>query len=86
MPFDHVVLMDDERPASSRFLGRVDAADATDQHREAATMAGGEAGFAQMFRALLAVVEARDVVVVPSVDGDVVGTLALVRAAVAGRW
>lgn len=85
-PFDHVVLMDDERAAYSRFFGRVDAADATDQHREAAAMAGSEAGFAGMFSALLAVVEARDVVVVPSVEGDVVETLAEVQAAVAGRW
>ena len=85
-PFDHVVLMDDEQRASSRFLGRVDAVDATEQHREAAAMAGGEAGFAEMFSALLAVVEPRDVVVVPSVEGDVIGTLARVRAAVAGRW
>ncbi len=85
-PFDHVVLMDDKRTATSRFLGRAQAADATEQHREAAAMAGGEAGFAEMYSALLAVVEACDVAVVPSTEGDVVGTLALVRAAVAGRW
>lgn len=85
-PFDHVVLMDDDQSASLRFRGRVDAADATDQHREAAAMAGGEAGFAEMYSALLAVVEACDVVIVRSVDGDVARTVALVRAAVAGRW
>ena len=85
-PFDHVVLMDDEASASSRFLGRVHAADATDQHREAAAMAGGEAGFAQMYEALLAVVEARDVAIVTSTEGDVDRTVARVQAAVAKRW
>lgn len=85
-PFDHVVLMDDEASATSRFLGRVHAADATDQHREAAAMAGGEAGFGEMDRALHAVAEVRTVWVVASVENDVDGTLASVRAAVSGRW
>lgn len=31
-PFDHVVLMADQRSATSRFLDRVHAADATEQH------------------------------------------------------
>ena len=81
-----MVLMDDERTASSRFLRRVHAADATDQHREAAATAGGEAGFADMYSALLAVLRARGAAVVPSAEGDVVGTVALVQEAVAGRW
>ncbi len=85
-PFDHVVLMDDEASAASRFLGRIHAADATDQHREAAAMAGGEEGFTEMYGALLAVVEAREVAVVQSAVNDVDGTLALVQEAVAGRW
>ncbi len=85
-PFDHVVLMDDQRPATARFFRRVQAAGASEQHREAGAMAGGEAGYAEMYGALLAVVGARDVVVVPSTEGDIVGTVALVRAAVAGRW
>ena len=85
-PFHHVVLMDEERSASSRFFGRAHALDATEQHREAAAMAGGEAGYAQMYTALLAVCAARGVAVVPSVEGDIVGTVALVQAAVAGRW
>ncbi len=84
--FSHVVLMDNKRIATSRFLGRAHAADATEQHREAAAMGGGEAGFAAMYDALLAVVEARDIAVVASTEGDIVGTLALVHAAVAGRW
>ncbi len=37
-------------------------------------MAGGEASFAKTYSALLAVVEAHDVVVVPSTEGDIVGT------------
>ena len=85
-PFHHVVLMDDERTATSRFFNRVQAPEVTAQHREAAAMAGGEAGYAEMYRALLAVVEARDVAVVPSTEGDIAGTVALVQAAVAGRW
>ncbi len=85
-PFSHVVLMDDKRIATSRFLGRHQAEDATDQHREAAAMAGGEAGFSDMYDALLAVVASRDVAVVASAEGDIVGTLARVQAAVAGRW
>lgn len=85
-PFDHVVLMHDERTAASRFFGRVHAPGATEHHREAVAMAGGEAGYAQMYSALRAVVEACDVTVVRSAEGDVVGTVALVQAAVAGRW
>lgn len=49
-------------------------------------MAGGEAGFADMYAALQSVVKARDLAVVPSSEGDVVCTVALVKAAVAGRW
>ncbi len=85
-PFDHVVLMDDEASAAARFLGRAHAADATEQHREADAMAGGEAGFTEMYAALLAVLQAPDVAIVRSVEDDVDGTLAAVRAAVAGRW
>jgi len=77
--------MDEERTATSRFLGRAQVAGATDQHREAAAMAGGEAGFAEMYSRLLAVVKARDAAVVLSTEGDIVGTVALVGATVAGR-
>jgi hypothetical protein len=85
-PFDHVVLMDDEASAALRFLGRVYAANVMDQHREAAAMAGGEEGFTEMYGALLAIVEAREVAVVQSAENDVDATLALVQAAVGGRW
>ena len=85
-PFDHVVLMDDQRTATSRFFRRVLTPGATRQHQEAAAMAGGEAGYAEMYAALLAVVEARDVAVVPSTEGDIAGTVALVQSAVAGHW
>lgn len=85
-PFDHVVLMDDKPAATSRFFARVHAPGATAQHREAAAMAGGEAGYAAMYEALIAVVEARDVAVVTTTEGDIVGTVARVQAAVAGRW
>lgn len=86
-PFLHVVLMDDEDAAATRFLARADAAGATKQHREAAHIAGGRAGFAAMYELLRAVVEARrDISVVASVEGDIAGTLAQVEAALAGRW
>jgi len=72
-PFDHVVLMADEASAVSRFLGRAHAADATDQHREADAMAGGQAGFTEMYSALLAVLGALNVAVVSSAENDVEG-------------
>lgn len=85
-PFDHVALMDDEASAGLRFLGRAYAPDATDQHREAAAMSGGEEGFTEMYAALLGVLEACDVAVVQSAEHHVDETSALVRAAVGGRW
>lgn len=85
-PFDHVALVDDEESAAARFLGRAHAPHATEQHREADLMAGGEAGFTEMYAALLTVVQARDVALIRSVEDDVDGTVAAVRAAVAGRW
>jgi predicted kinase len=85
--FLHVVLMDDEQSAASRFLQRTDDVVATQQHREAAAMAGGLAGFSEMYGLLRAVVESRpDVCVVASSDDDISGTLARVEAALAGRW
>jgi predicted kinase len=86
-PFLYVVLMDDKRAATTRFLARAHAAEATDQHREAAVMAGGRSGFSEMYDALLAVVKSRDAVaVVASAEGDIAGTLARVHMAATGRW
>lgn len=85
--FLHVVLMDDEDSAASRFLARTDTAVATEQHHEAAAMAGGRAGFAEMYELLQAVVASRrDAQVVASTAGDVAGTVAQVESVLAGRW
>lgn len=76
--------MDDRQNAIARFLARVDAPDAVEQHREAAALAGGEAELGQLYDGLLAVLAARPgAVVVPSVAGDVEGTLLRLQAELA---
>lgn len=83
-PFHHLVLMDSKENAIARFLARADASDAPEQHREAAAQAGGEAGRALMYDALLAVLAARpDAVVVRSAAGEVEGTRLRLRIALA---
>lgn len=52
VPFVHVALLDDERAAAARFLAREHAPEATEQHLEAAAMAGGESHFDEMYDAL----------------------------------
>lgn len=85
--FLHVVLMDNEDVAASRFLARSETTAATEQHLEAAAMAGGRAGFGEMYALLRAVVASTpDVHVVASVEGDIAGTLTQVDAAIAGLW
>lgn len=86
-PFLHVVLMDDEDAAASRFLARAEGREATEQHLEAAAMAGGRSGFGEMYELLRRVVASRpDVCVVAITEGDVAGTVAQVEATLAGRW
>jgi predicted kinase len=83
-PFRHIALMDSRENAIARFLARAEAADVSEQHREAAGMAGGEAGLGQMYDALLAVLAARpDAVIVPSMDGAIEGTFLRLRQALA---
>jgi hypothetical protein len=83
--FGHLVLMDSKASAIARFLARESAPDAADQHREAAAMAGGAAGLARSYDALLSVLAARpDAVVVESVAGDLEGTHLRLRQALAG--
>ena len=83
--FRHVALMDSKQNAIARFLARAAAPEALGQHREAAALAGGEAGLARMYDALLAVLAARpDAVVVPSVAGDLDGTRLRLRTALTG--
>lgn len=87
--FLHVVLMDEEDAAASRFLARTEGREATEQHHEAAAMAGGRSGFGEMYELLRGVVASRpEVSVVASTEGDVAGTLAQVEveATLAGRW
>jgi len=84
-PFSHIVLMDSKAAAVARFLARASAADASDQHREAAAMAGGEPGLVRFYDDLLAVLAARpDAVVIPSIDGDLDGTYLRLRQVLAG--
>jgi hypothetical protein len=83
--FRHVALMDSKENVIARFLARTCAPDALDQHREAAALAGGEAGLARMYDALLAVLAARpDAVVIESVAGDLDGTRLRLGTALAG--
>lgn len=83
--FRHLALMDSKDNVIARFLARGCAPDASEQHREAAAMAGGEAGLAQLYDDLLAVLAARpDAVLVPSVAGDLEGTRLRLRDALAG--
>src|SRR5947209_2153111 len=85
--FLHVVLLDAKGSAASRFLARHEAPGATEQHQEAAAMGGGEAGFGELYDALLGVVGARpDAIVVAGTARDAVRTCADVAAAVDGRW
>lgn len=83
--FRHVALMDSRENVIQRFLTRAAAPDVQERHREAAAMAGGEAGLGQAYDALLAVLAARpDAVTVHSVEGDVEGTHQRLRQALAG--
>lgn len=83
--FRHVVLMDSREAVITRFLSRASAPDAQAQHREAAAMAGGEAGLAVMYDGLLAILSARpEAVIVQSVADDVAATYQRLRQALAG--
>lgn len=87
VPFLHVVLITDKSEATARFFSRCRADDATEQHREAEVLAGGEAGFGHMYDGLLTVVAARpDALLVASGEGDPAGTCRAVQEALAGRW
>ena len=84
MLFHHIVLMDGRDNAIARFVARTSTPDISPQHREAAAMAGGEAGLARFYDELLAVLAARpDTVVVRSVDRDIEGTHLRLRQALA---
>lgn len=85
--FMHVVLMDNRAAAIARFHRRLEMADATDQHREAAAMVRGDDDLFGMYDALQELLLAQpDALVVPSADGDVSGTLARLRDALGNRW
>jgi predicted kinase len=83
--FRHIVLMDSKDTAIARFQTRTASFDARDQHREAAEMAGGEAGLTGMYDAMLSVLPARpDADVVRSIAGDIEGTPLRLRQALPG--
>jgi predicted kinase len=84
-PFRHIALMDSRDAAIARFLSRAAGPNASDQHREAAELAGGEAGLGQMYDAMQAVLAARpDAVVVQSAEDDIEGTYLRLQQALAG--
>ncbi len=84
-PFRHIALMDSRSSAIARFLARAEAPDGSEQHREAAELAGGRAGLGQMYDALLAVLAARPgAIVLASAEGDIGGTFRRLRQALAG--
>ena len=83
--FRHMVLMDSREAVIARFQTRTSAPDASEQHREAAEMAGGEVGLAEMHDALLSVLAARpEAVVVQSVEGDIERAYLRLRQALMG--
>lgn len=79
--FVEVVLMDTRAASSRRFAARTDDASAPAQHREAARMAGGDCGVADMWDRLQEVVAQRTrAVVVWTQHGDIEGAYAAVMA------
>jgi len=83
--FRHLALMDSRENVIARFLTRAAAADVQEQHREAAAMAGGEAGLGKLYDALLAVLAARpDAIIVHAVEGDIDGTHQRLRQVLSG--
>lgn len=83
--FVHVLLDEDRERAVERFETRSSASDRTEQHVAAAALSGGRRGVLDLYDAVTAVVAARqDVVIVPSVEGDIDGTYDRLRQAVPG--
>jgi predicted kinase len=83
--FHHVVLMDSRDAVIARFLSRTSGPNVPEQHREAAKLAGGEVGLAEMYDALISVLAARpETVPVRSVEGDIEGTYLRLQEALAG--
>ena len=83
--FREIVLMDSRTSAVERFNSRTDRPDVSEMHRVAARLAGGDAGLAQTYDRLQAVVEQRGSTVVQSKVGDPEGTYAAVLAALGER-
>jgi predicted kinase len=73
--FVEAALMDGKAAAIARFISRSAAPEATAPDRQAATMAGGEQGLAEMYDRLEQVIAARPrTIIIQSVQGDPDGT------------